>query len=244
MIDAKSLLDQFLGGNAGTGLRNAGNQARDGLNRMSGAGGFATGAAAGGLLGVLLGNKKARKMAGNVAVYGGAAALGLLAYKAFRNWQAGQNAASAQPASPAEAAQVEPKYLPAAAPAADGQPFELALVRAMVASAKADGHVDAAEQHRLFSEIERIGLDAEAKAWVFDLLARPVSLAEVAGAAANEEQAAEIYLAARLGVDPDHPAEKAFLEALSARLQLPADLIAHLDRQVDAALAGQQNAGA
>ena len=44
---------------------------------------FGKGALAGGALGLLLGNKKARKMGGKVAVYGGVAAVGLLAYKAY-----------------------------------------------------------------------------------------------------------------------------------------------------------------
>ncbi|MEY4641750.1 MAG: hypothetical protein RLZZ227_1744 [Pseudomonadota bacterium] len=49
------------------------------------------------------------------------------------------------------------------------------------------------------------------------------------------EQASEIYLVSRLAIDPDHAAERAYLQALGHRLQLPADLIAHLDHQVQAA---------
>lgn len=242
MINAKSLLEQFLGGNIGGDWQNLGGEAKQRLNRMSGGQGFAGGAVTGGLLGLLVGNKKARKMAGNVAIYGGAAALGLLAYRAFRNWQEGQKPAAAPPATAADVANVEPRYLPSAAPAADGTPFELALVRAMVAAAKADGHLDAVEQGRLFAEIDNMGMDAEAKGMVFDLLAKPVSLDEVAQAAQTQEQAAELYIASRLAIDPDHPAEKAYLEALAARLKLPADLIAHLERQVQTTLA--QNSAA
>lgn len=237
MINAKSLLDQFLGGNIGADWQNLGGEAKRRLNTMSGGQGFAGGAVTGGLLGLLIGNKKARKMAGNVAVYGGAAALGLLAYRAFRNWQEGQKPATAPVAQPADVANVEPRYLPSAEPAADGQPFELALVRAMIAAAKADGHIDAVEQGRLFAEIENMGMDAEAKGMVFDLLAKPVSLDDVAQTAQTEEQKAELYLASRLAIDPDHPAEKAYLEALAARLKLPPDLVAHLERQVQSALA-------
>ena len=58
--------------------------------------------AAGGLLGLLLGNKKARKMAGGVAGYGAAAALGALAFKAYQNWQSGADARTAPVASDAE----------------------------------------------------------------------------------------------------------------------------------------------
>ena len=59
----------------------------------------------------------------------------------------------------------------------------------------------------------------------------------MASAAATPEQAAELYLASRLAIDPDHPGEKAYLEALAHRLKLPGDLVAHLNRQAEAGLA-------
>ncbi len=115
------------------------------------------------------------------------------------------------------------------APAANDSPFELALVRAMVGAAKADGHIDAKEQRRLFAEVERLGLDADAKAYIFDLLTHDVDLYDLAAAATTPEQGAELYLAARLAIDADEPAERAYLDALATRLRLPAELRATLD---------------
>jgi uncharacterized membrane protein YebE (DUF533 family) len=43
------------------------------------------------------------------------------------------------------------------------------------------------------------------------------------------EQGAELYLAARLAIDPDEPSERAYLDALAERLGLPAELRANLD---------------
>jgi len=233
MIDPKQLLEQMLGGDAAGGLRNAGQVARDALNRASGAEGFAGGAIAGGLLGLLLGGGR-RQMGGGLLGYGGAAVLGALAYRAYQNWQQGRDPATTAQ-GPAAAAPVESRSLPAAAPAADGRPFELSVLRAMIAAAKADGHIDADEQRKIFAEVERRGLDAEAKAFVFDSMAKPIDLADIAGAAQTQEQAAELYLAAGLVIDPDEPAERAYLAALASRLNLPAGLVAHLDRQIDAA---------
>jgi uncharacterized membrane protein YebE (DUF533 family) len=119
--------------------------------------------------------------------------------------------------------------LPHTRPAADGSPFELVLVRAMVGAAKADGHIDATEQKRLFAEVERLGLDADAKAYVFDLLTHDVDLDSIARAASTPEQGAEAYLAARLAIDADQPAERAYLDSLAARLKLPDELRATLD---------------
>src|SRR5688572_12066102 len=173
MFDPKQLLDQVLGANSGGGVRGVGNQMKGRLDSMSGSGGFASGAAVGGVLGLLLGNKKVRKMGGGLMGYGGAAAVGALAMHAYQAYKRGQSVQGTVPMSVAQIENVPAAALPHATPAADGAPFELVLVKAMVGAAKADGHIDANEQRRLFSEVERMGLDAEAKAYVFDLLSKP-----------------------------------------------------------------------
>jgi len=221
VFDPKQLLDQVLGPNAAGNMRNAG---RDVVNRLDGTKGskaFAGGAVAGGLLGMLLGGNSRR--GGGLLGYGGAAALGALALQAYQNYQRQQGGGAARFGDAGTQA------LPHASPAADGSPFELALVRAMVGAAKSDGHIDASEQKRLFAEVERLGLDADAKAYIFDLLTQDVDLYDLARAATTPEQGAEIYLAARLAIDPDEPAERAYLDALATRLGLPKELRAQLD---------------
>lgn len=228
MIDPKNLLDQFLGGNS-SGPRGAGQQVRDKLDQYSGSDGFVRGTAAGGLLGLLLGGKGIRKMAGGSLGYSGAAALGALALKAWQNYQQNQSARSVD-ITPEALAAIPAEALPHARPAADGGPFQLVIIRAMVAAAKADGHIDSAEQQRLFTEVERMELDAEAKACVFDLLNQPADLNGIVGSVATPEQGAEVYLASRLAMEPDHPAERAYLDALASRLKLPAELRNSLDQ--------------
>ena len=193
-------------------------------------GGALGGFAAGGLLGVLLGQKKFRKMAGGAVGYGGAAALGALAYRAYQNWQAGQQASQAPAASVADAPRHGSPFAPATG--ADGKPFALALLRSMIAAANADGHVGADEQKQIFEAANRAGLDAEDKAFIFDALQNPSSPAQIAALASGQEQSAELYLAARIAIDPDQPAEKAFLQKLSQSLQLPDALVSHLDAQI------------
>lgn len=236
MFDPKSLLDQFLGG-GGTGgiapgLRNAGRSVKDRLDQQSGSGGFARGAAAGGLLGLLLGGKGVGKIAGSALGYGGAAVIGALALQAYQKYQQ-QRGVSTASLTPEQFANLSPDALPHSQPAADGSPFQLVLVRAMIAAAKADGHVDADEQRRLFSEVERLGLDSEAKAFIFDLLSRPVDLESITAGVATPEQGAEVYLASRMAISPDVPAERAFLDALATRLKLPAELRVQLEAQTN-----------
>lgn len=244
-MNPQSLLEQFLGPDAARSAGGMMDQARGKLAN-SGMGGVAGGLAAGGVLGLLLGNKKARKsvgkLAGGAVGYGGAAVLGALAYKAYQNWQAGKQVpqVGAQPAPAALPSAPPPegsKFLPETAPASDGRPFELALVLAMIAAANADGHIGPDEQKTIFDRVGQLPLDAEDKGFVFDALAAPPSLKDIAGLAQGPEQAAELYLASRLAIDPDHPMEQAYLEALASRLALPAELVQHLEGQVQAALA-------
>jgi uncharacterized membrane protein YebE (DUF533 family) len=203
----------------GDQARAAGRGFGSSLDAIGGRRGFAGGAVAGGLLGLLLGGD--RRRGGGLLAYGGAAVLGALALKAYENYQRQQAGGGATIAASG--------VMPHAQPAADGSPFELALVRAMVGAAKADGHIDATEQQRLFAEVERLGLDAEAKAYVFDLLKVDVDVASLVAAVRTPEQGAELYLAARLAIDADQPAERAYLDTLATRLGLPAELRLSLD---------------
>src|SRR4030095_12072878 len=100
-MDPKRLLEQMLGGDAAGGIRNAGQMAKDRLNRASGAEGFAGGAVVGGILGLLLGGK-VRRMAGGALGYVGAAVLGALAHRAYLNYQAGKSIDATAQATPVE----------------------------------------------------------------------------------------------------------------------------------------------
>lgn len=231
MINPNDLFEQFMGSNTGNSIRQAGGSAKQ---QLGGMGGFGGGAVAGGILGLVLGNKKMRKMAGGVVGYGGAAAAGAMAFKAYQNWQQGKAAGTAPIATPADIVQMDRKFLPDSAPATDGQPFQLIMILAMIAAAKADGHIDAQEQNTLFEQVEKLGLDAESKAFVFDALTQPVDINAIAAAANGIEQATELYLVSRIAIDVDHPAERAYLQALGHKLKLPPELVAHLDHQVEA----------
>ncbi|MEQ9421487.1 MAG: tellurite resistance TerB family protein [Rhodospirillaceae bacterium] len=228
MVDGKGLLNQFIG---------------DGSS-------FAKGAATGGLLGLLVGGKKTRKMAKTAATYGGVALVGGLAYKAWQNHKAGQQAQMQQPqmqpmlqqhASQQQLhQQPAPQALPMP-PAGTGfipqtpdaeETLARALLRAMVAAAKADGHIDSAEQTRIFERMGTMPLSNDDKAFVMDELRAPLDIDAVAAGASNPQEAAEIYAASLLAIDPDGPAEKGYLGMLGARLKLEPGLIAHLHDSV------------
>src|SRR5262245_33804611 len=87
MIDAKNLLDQFLGGAGGNQLDRSDNRGRGGildnagdmlgaLNQRARENPLASGALAGGLAAILLGSKAGRKLTGSAVKYGGMAVIG------------------------------------------------------------------------------------------------------------------------------------------------------------------------
>ena len=243
MFDAKRLLDQFLG--AQTGAADAGGGAGSSLGDIAKtlggqfgggglAGGLGGGALAGGLAGLMLGTKTGRKIGGSALKVGGMAVVGALAYKAYRNWQDGKRPA-------AETAQQTPMLPPPA-----GTPFNpvgesaqqslgRTLLRAMISASKADGHLDAAEQSKVFAAMDKFALDADDKAFVMDELRAPLDIDSVAQAARTPEEAAEIYTVSLLAIDVDSPAERGYLALLAARLKLDDALVAHLHATVEGA---------
>ena len=230
MFDAKKILDQFLGGQADGAAK--GNAAGGNL------GGIAGGALAGGLMGLLAGTKTGRKIGKNALTYGGTALLGGLAYKAWNDWQSGK--AAAPPGQPSGAnTQFEPApagsaFLP---PPEQENAFNRDLLRAMIGAAKADGHIDAREQQRIFKHVHELSLDAEEKAFVMDELASPLDIAAIAAAPTSPESAVEIYAVSLIAIDPSGSAEQRYLSELATRLNLDPALVAHIHANVDQAIA-------
>lgn len=250
MLDAKRLLDQFLGGQQGgqpgqgpQGQSQFGDIARGIGNALPGGlgtalsgnlGGIGGGALAGGLAGILLGTKQGRKIAGTAATVGGMALVGALAYGAYKNWQAGraptQDSRASVPLLPPPR---ETPFLPASE--TEQQSLGLSLMRAMIAAAKADGHIDATEQANIFAQLDKLALSAEEKAFVLDELRKPLDLDAVARGARTPEQAAEIYVASLLAIDVDNPQERRYLASLAVKLNLDEKLVEHLHATVEGA---------
>lgn len=183
--------------------------------------GLAGGAVAGGIMALVMSNKSARKFAGTAATYGGAAFLGGLAYKAYKNWQSGQHE---------EATISEKSFTSAGVLSPD---YQLTLIKGMIGAAQADGHIDAEEQRRIFESIAKMDLSLEVKATVLDLLRQPVSIGEIVKGAQTLEQKTELYLVSCMIIDAEHQSEKNWLTNLSQAMDLPADLAFQLQLQAN-----------
>jgi len=238
-MSIENLLNQFLGSvnKAPAAQENSGQGFRDTLSNLSSSmpGGLAGGAAAGGIMALLIGNKSARKFAGKAAGYGGAALLGGLAYRAYQQWQSNNAQGDSYPASADQAGSPQQAFV---APPDHLEPaFELTLIKAMIAAAKSDGHIDNEEQQRIFQAVEKMDLSAELKGRVFDYLRQPISADQLASEATTIEQKSELYLASCLAIDLDHASERAHLDALACALLLPSGLAQQLEAQVRESLA-------
>lgn len=230
MFDAKKLLDQFLGsqipGMSGGSVRDRAGQA----TQLAKNNPLATGA----ILAAVLGTKTGRNIAGNVAAVGGIAAIAGLGYLAYKNYQSGQSPQTApQPDKPLLTPPADSPFHPQSSALTND--FALTLVRAMIAAAKADGHIDAGERANIMDKVHAVDLGAEAEAFIENELANPVDIDDLVAAARTEEQRVEIYAASRLTIDPDTRAERGYLDLLAGRLGLNDALIDHIDATVSAA---------
>lgn len=188
---------------------------------LSGAGG---GTLAAGAMGLLLGSRNARKFGGKVVTYGGLTALGVLAYKAYSNWQAQQGNAGPQAA---QAPMTIDRLPPAQA-----EEHSQGILRALIAAAKADGHVDDQERQLIEAELGKLTTDTDLQRWFDAELNKPLDPVEVAAAATSPEMASEMYLASLLVVDEEHFMERAYLDELARQLKLDDALKIELESQV------------
>lgn len=231
MLDPKKLLDDLLGskvpGDSST-IRDRAGQA----TQLAKDNPLATGA----LVAVLLGTGAGRRVTGSALKIGGLAAVAGLAYKAYQNYQnggkpaegSGEGHAADQVLLPAPS---ETSFDPAAAPQGESE-FALALVRAMIAAARADGHIDDEERARVADRLRLAGLDEDAEAFLVSELEQPVDLDSIVAAAKTDAQKVEIYTASRLAIEPETRAERGYLDMLAGRLKLPDSLVDHIEATV------------
>ncbi|MEO6518150.1 MAG: tellurite resistance TerB family protein [Pseudoxanthomonas sp.] len=180
---------------------------------------FGKGALTGGALGLLLGKHRTTR---KLATYGGLAAIGVMAYKAYGDYQQQQGGAS-----PAAEPQTVDRLPPAQA-----ELHSQAILKALVAAAKADGHIDARERLLIEGEFRQLNHDTELQQWLHTELEKPLDPAEVARAASTPEIGSEMYLTSLLVADEQSFMERAYLDELARQLQLDETLKVRLEQQL------------
>lgn len=229
MFDPKKLLDDLLGSTIpGTGstVREKAGQATQLAKDNP--------LAAGALVAVLLGTGTGRQVTGTALKVGGLAAIGGLAYKAYQNYKAG-NAPETAAAPNADTQLLPPpaddSFHPAQAPQGETE-FALTLIRAMIAAAKADGHIDDDERKKIGDRLSLSGIGSEAAQFLNAELDAPLDLDALVAAAQTDAQKVELYTASRLAIEPDTRAERGYLDLLAGRLKLPDALVDHVEATI------------
>jgi uncharacterized membrane protein YebE (DUF533 family) len=224
MLNAKSLLDSLIGGlgqaTGGKGAKGLADTAKDAWDKQSTLG---KGAIAGGLLGVLL-TSGGRRMLGTGLKVGGMAAIGGMAFKAYEDWKAGQDSGGSAALPPPQGSEFLPE-------GEDADRLATSLLKAMIAAAKADGHVTPDERARIDGQLANLGLEDESAALIAAELDAPLDVDRIAALAGSEAEAAQIYAVSLLAIDPDNIEEKAYLAALATRLKLEPGLVQRLHAQ-------------
>lgn len=219
-MDMKNLLDQLL--QSGKDMAQQGQTAAEqklgipseGVDRDAVLSGLKSGAAAAGVLALLLGTQAGRRVTGAAVKVGGLAALGGVAYQMYRQWNAGAASTATATAPTAEPAQLPAPQTPKAS-------VEL-LLKAMIAAAKADGHIDAAELEKIRTQLASLELGDKASDMILEELARPLD-AKALAALTNGDMAIalEVYLVSASMLDASDAVEQAYLDDLRVALQLP-----------------------
>jgi hypothetical protein len=221
-MDFNSILNQVLnGGQQITQQRKSGGTLGNILGSINNdtLKGFGGGVAATGLLSLLMGKKG---FGSNALQMGSMAALGALAYNAWKNYQGGQ-------AAPASAAQGQ--FIPAEerSQAQTAQASEL-TIKAMIAAAAADGRIGTAESSAILAQIGTE--NAEARAWLEQQIHNPPTPQTLAAEVGNDPAlAAEIYLASRIVCGDLDRKEIVYLHELAEALHLDDALVEKLEHQ-------------
>ncbi|MBW9312899.1 DUF533 domain-containing protein [Escherichia coli] len=164
--------------------------------------------ALGGLAGLLVANKSARKLltkyGTNALLVGGGAVAGTVLWNKYKD-------------KIRAAHQDEPQF------GAQSTPLDERterLILALVFAAKSDGHIDAKERAAIDQQLREAGVEEQG---VYSLSRQSNNrwIHNAATGVRNEEEALEIYFLSCAAIDIDHFMERSYLNALGDALKIP-----------------------
>ncbi len=195
--------------------------------------GMKKGAMAAGVLALLLGTGAGRRVTGSALKIGSLAAIGGIGYKAYQNWMAQRNATEQGYEDIAKEAAGEGR--------GDGSLVNFdkldpeqanersqTLLKAMVAAAKADGHLNSKEEAAIKEQIVKLDLGDEVADILQEEIAKPLDVKEIAALAKDQAMASEIYLVSAVVTDQENTMEREYLDTLARTMELPDALVAQL----------------
>jgi uncharacterized membrane protein YebE (DUF533 family) len=117
-------------------------------------------------------------------------------------------------------------------PATLGDAQAMLLIRAMIAAANADGQITPDERQRIMGKLDQAGAGPDERRVLESELQHARSVDQIVREVRDQATAEQVYLASRIAMDPDTGAEKAYLDFLAARLEIPPDRLNTLNAAV------------
>lgn len=137
---------------------------------------------------------------------------------------------TAAPTAPAPARPLPPPPAPAQARPNDRE--ALLVVRAMIAAANADHHIDDDERRSILAKFDALGLGDEERRFVHHELEQPITIAALAReVGSNATLSRQVYLASVLATDVDTEAERQYFARLAQALSMPPSEVRELEER-------------
>lgn len=230
-MDAKAFLDELL--KTGKEYANQGRKIaeeklqmpKEGEGRDATIDGMKKGAMAVGVLALLLGTGAGRRVTGSALKIGSLAAIGGIGWKAYQNWLTQKDEIDQEVKDMASNAKIIPINDLDEQGANERSQI---LLKAMIAAAKADGHINKKEVTAIDEQIEKLGLTGDVVNLMKAEIAKPLDVKEIAALAENSAIAAEIYLVSAVVTDKENSMEREYLDSLAKAMKLPEDLVTQL----------------
>ncbi len=190
---------------------------------------------AGGLAGSFLMSKKGRKIGKSAMKVGGVAAMGALAYSAYKKYSSKQdgtaNSATAEH-NPLLTVPDNSSFLPLKNDTQALQKLELILIKAMIAASRADGQMDVDESQTIFKQIKSFNLNEDEESLLMHQMSQSINMDELIESATSVELASEIYAVSLMAINEINEAERNYLTMLSMRLGLPKELVSEIELEI------------
>jgi len=116
-------------------------------------------------------------------------------------------------------------------PLAAPQQEAVLLIRAMIAAANADGHIDAQERAAILERLKTASLSPAEHQFIVHELLEPKNMDQIVAAATHPELAARVYTASVFAINVDTQTERDYLRTLALRLGLDSAATDAIDRQ-------------
>ncbi|MEE9309486.1 MAG: tellurite resistance TerB family protein [Cocleimonas sp.] len=233
-MDTKSFLDDLL--KTGKEYANKGREIAEEKLQMPKEGeegydatvdGMKKGAIAVGVLALLLGTGAGRRVTGSALKIGSLAAIGGIGWKAYQNWVTQKDTIDQEVQDMASNAKIIPINELGEAEANERSQI---LLKAMIAAAKADGHINKKEVAAIDEQIEKLGLTGDVASLMQEEIAKPLDVKEIAALAKDSAVASEIYLVSAVVTDKENSMEREYLDSLAKSLKLPEGLVEQLQK--------------